>query len=160
MLTIEDFISQYKNYADEQLLDVHKNRENYSSDANTALDSVIAKKGGMDGLLKRLADKKMIADEMKRLTREINSLKSKETNADFVKTMISSPTLPKEKVDELIDEIFGKYEAQLKDEAINPRTIVGSIVGCTLASLVGGTIWGLGLMYGGGGLPLKITVIL
>ena len=39
--------------------------------------------------------------------------------------------------------------AEIKDKSITSRTIIGSIIGTLIASVICGTIWGLSIIYSG-----------
>jgi len=68
-------------------------------------------------------------------------------NAEFIKPLVTSDILPKEKVHEIIDTKFGQFEAHLTDTAINSKTILYALIGIAIAGILGGTLWGLQLMY-------------
>ena len=38
MFSVNDFISQYEDYTDEELLDIHNNIEGYSTEAKEAME--------------------------------------------------------------------------------------------------------------------------
>jgi len=38
---------------------------------------------------------------------------------------------------------------EVEDKKIKPRTVIGSIIGCIVAGLIGGTLWGLQMIYSG-----------
>ena len=147
MLSKEELITKYQQYSDNELLEVYSNRDGYSKDANEAIDIVLESKGGLDAIKKNLLEKKVISDEINRIKRETEKLCSKETNAEFIKSLVSSSILPKEKVSEIVDSKYSEFEAHLKDTKIDSKTIVKAAVGGTIASLVGGAFWGLQLIY-------------
>jgi len=147
MLSVEDFIDKYEQYSDEELFEVNSNIENYSPEAKEALDFVLAKKGGLEKIQHVLGEKKKINDEIIRIKRETSKLSSKETNAEFIKTLITSDILPKDQVNYIIDEKFGEFEARLKDTTINSKTIVHAAIGTAIASVSGGILWSLQMIY-------------
>ena len=147
MLSKEELITKYQQYSDNELLEVYSNRDGYSKDANEAIDIVLESKGGLEAIKKNFLEKKTISDEINRIKRETEKLSSKETNAEFIKSLVSSSILPKEKVSEIVDSKYSEFEAHLKDTKIDSKTIVKAAVGGTIASLVGGAFWGLQLIY-------------
>lgn len=147
MLSVADFISKYEKYTDEELYDVHINIDGYSTEAKQALAKVLESKGGLEPILKRLEEKQIIENEIKRITKETEELGSQGIDSSFIKTTTSSKILSAEKVKELIDNKYIEVEQELEDKKIKPRTIVGSIIGGGIASLVGGILWGEQLIY-------------
>jgi RsiW-degrading membrane proteinase PrsW (M82 family) len=147
MLNVEDFIDKYKNYNDEELYQVYETIDNYSEEAKTALYKVIEKRGGLDSILNNLKDKKAIQKETLRIRNETTKLCSNETNAEFIKTLVTSETLSKPQVDEIIDARFAEFESLTKDRSVNSKTIVLALVGMVIASVIGGVLWGLQLIY-------------
>ena len=147
MLSKEELITKYQQYSDNELLEVYSNRDGYSKEANEAIDIVLESKGGLEAIKKNFLEKKTISDEINRIKRETEKLSSKETNAEFIKSLVSSSILPKEKVSEIVDSKYSEFEAHLKDTKIDSKTIVKAAVGGTIASLVGGAFWGLQLIY-------------
>ena len=47
----------------------------------------------------------------------------------------------------IIDQKFLEIEAEIDDKKIKPRTIIGGVIGGLIAIVVGGTLWGLQLIY-------------
>jgi hypothetical protein len=48
MLSVEDFVSKYEEYTDEELFEVYENISTYSKQAQDALSIVISSKGGQE----------------------------------------------------------------------------------------------------------------
>ncbi|MGE5109119.1 MAG: hypothetical protein ACM3H8_16395 [Sphingobacteriales bacterium] len=147
MLSVSDFVSKYQNYSDEELYDVHLNINGYSDEAKKALSIVLENKGGIDPLLKRLEEKRIVDNEIKRIKKETAELGSQGIDSSFIKATTTSDILSAEKVNEIIDNKYVEVETELADKKINPRTIVGSVIGGGIASLVGGILWGLQMIY-------------
>jgi hypothetical protein len=147
MLSVKDFIDKYEQYSDDELFEVNSNIEDYSPEAKEALYIVLANKGGLEKIEKKIADKKIISDEIIRIKVETSKLSSKETNAEFIKTLVSSNILSKDDVDKIIDEKFGQFEAHVKDTTIDSKTIVQALIGTVIASILGGILWGLQMIY-------------
>ena len=147
MFSIADFEKKYKAYSDEELLEIHTSISNYSDDAQKAFENVIKGKGGIEKLLKRRDDKLILLREEKRIAKETEKFGNEGIDADFVKTITTSNILSEEKVQSIIDKKYVEVEAQLDDKKIKPRTVIGGIVGGLLASIVGGALWGLQMIY-------------
>ena len=147
MLTVQDFIAKYETYTDEELFQINATISDYSEEAKNALEAVLKKRGGLETITKGLEDKAFIAKETTRVEKEVTKLSGKGTNADFLKTLIKSDILPEEQVHDIIDTKFAEVEAEEEDMKIKPRTVFGSIIGCGIASVVGGILWGLEMIY-------------
>ena len=147
MFTVQDFVAKYKNYTDEELYGLNSTISDYSDEAREALEIVLQKKGGLETIVKALQSKKIITDEIRRITKETIELGGKGTNVEFLKTLIKSNILPEEQVHTIIDLKFAEIEAAEKDRRITPKTILGSVIGSVIASVIGGILWGLQLIY-------------
>jgi hypothetical protein len=147
MFTIDDFVSKYENYTDEELIEVYHNLADYSEEANEALKIAVQKKGGFQELVKRLSEKQVLTNEINRIEKETSEFGLKGVDASFIKKMASSTILSKDAVEEIIDRKYSLVRLELEDKKIKPRTILGSFIGGTTASLIGGLLWGLQLIY-------------
>jgi hypothetical protein len=147
MLTVEDFVNKYGTYSDEELYDVQNNLNNYSEEACKALDIVMEKKGGLDSLIKRLDTKATITIEKKRIAGDAAKLGLNGVDASFLKNTTTSTILSKEELHEIIETNVEKAESIIEDKKVNAETIMKSILGCALASLVGGAFASLQLLY-------------
>jgi hypothetical protein len=147
MLSIPDFVLKYEHYTDEELHEIYLNHEGYSDEALKALHIVLEKRGGLSSFLKRMEEKSIVENEIQRIKRETSQLGSKGIDSSFIKTTAVSHILSAEKVHEIIDNEFVDVEQELEDKKIKPRTITGSIIGGVIASIVGGGLWGLQLIY-------------
>lgn len=147
MLSISDFIKKYETYTDEELYEIYLNQEGYSDEARKALEIVLEKKDGLDSLLKRLEEKSIVEKEIRRIKKETSQLGSKGIDSAFIKSTTTSEILSSEKISEIIDNKYAEVEHELNDKKVNPKTIVGSIIGGLVASIIGGTLWGLQMIY-------------
>jgi hypothetical protein len=147
MFSVEDFVLKYGKYTDEEILNVHSNISDYSNEAKIALDKVINGRGGLDSLLKKAESKSILLNEEKRIAKETEYFGKQGIDASFINTVTSSAILSEEKVKEIIDRKYAEVEAEMDNTKIKPRTIVGSIIGGGIASIIGGALWGLQMIY-------------
>jgi hypothetical protein len=161
MLTIEDFIAKYEAYTDDELYSIYKNADNYSEAAGKALHIIIEKKGGLESLTKRLEEKAIIENEKKRIGNEAVKFGLAGVDASFLKNTTSSSILSKEEVNEIIETNTAKAAHFVEDKKVNADTIVKSLLGCGLASLIGGAFASLQFIYfGATSLLMVIGVVL
>jgi membrane-associated HD superfamily phosphohydrolase len=149
MLTIKDFVVKYETYSDEELYDVHHNLENYSEAAAKALNIVLEKKGGLGSLIQRLEAKAIITNEKRRIANEAAKLGLNGVDAPFIKNTTTSTILSKEELHDIIETNVEKAELIVEDKKVTSETIMKSILGCALASLVGGAFACLQFLYFG-----------
>ena len=90
MLSVSDFVSKYEKYNDQELHDVYLNIEGYSNEAKEALNIVLEKKGGLESIVKRLEEKQVIDNEIKRIAKETAELGEQGIDSSFIKTTTSS----------------------------------------------------------------------
>jgi hypothetical protein len=147
MFTIKDFVAKYEDYTDEELIDIHHKMADYSQEAQEALKIVIQNKGGLEALVKRLEEKQILANEVGRIAKETAEFGSKGIDVSFIKKMTNSDILSAEAVDQIIDNQYSVVQLELEDKKIKPRTVFGSLIGGAIASLVGGVLWGLQMIY-------------
>lgn len=149
MFTTEDFITKYQSYSDEELYSIYSNAANYSEDAGKALNIVVEKKGGLESLIKRLEDKIVIQNEKIRIGNEAVKFGLEGVDASFLKNTTNSSILSKEEVNEIIETNTAKASAFVEDKKVNSETVVKSIIGCGLASVLGGAFASLQFIYFG-----------
>jgi len=147
MFSVSDFVAKYETHTDEELMGMHLNIDGYSEEAKEALEIVIEKKGGLDTLEQRLQEKKKVADEVKRIAKDVKEMGMGGADASFLITVTKSDILSDEKVKEVIDAQYASVEAEIENKKIKPRTVIGGIVGGGIASVVGGILWGLQMIY-------------
>jgi hypothetical protein len=147
MFTIQDFVAKFEHYTDEELMAIHVNLDGYSQEAQEALNLVIGSKGGMEALVQRLEQKKTVEREIQRIRKETASFGGRGVDATFIKQITSSDILPADKVAEIIESGFAEVEIEIEDKKIKSRTIIGSLIGALIASVVGGVLWRLVMIY-------------
>src|SRR5688572_28191011 len=124
MQSENDFLELYRKYPDEELTEAYINIEGYSADAKIAIYTIIKEKGGIERLLQSLKDKLLIEKEILRIKNETQQLSGNETDAAFIKTLLSSTVIPQSQVDDIIDESFESFSNQLKANSIDSKTIL------------------------------------
>lgn len=159
MFIVEELVTQYEAYSDKELYDVHKNIEGYSAEAKEALEKVIRKRGGLESLLARLKDEQRVEMEKIKLIAEVGMLTRKGVDASFIRTAIQSTILSPQQVSKIIDDTYRQVKLEVDDQKIKPRTIAGSLIGTVLATITGGALWGLRLIYGPPETEIRIHLI-
>ncbi len=156
MLTLKDFIAKYETYTDEELYSIYNDAGNYSEDAGKAMNIVIEKRGGHESLIKRLEEKAIIENEKKRIANEAVKFGLEGIDASFLKNTTNSSILSKEEVNKIIETNVARAESVVEDKKVNSDTVVKSILGCGLASLIGGAFASLQFIYFGATSTLMI----
>lgn len=149
MLTVQDFVDKYEQYTDEELYTVHAQINNYSEDAEKALQIVLQQKGGPDALIQRLEAKAVILNEKRRIGQEAALLGSNGVDAAFIKNTTSSSILSSEELNELIEDNVAIAEAKLNDKKVDSETVAKSILAGVAATIAGSAFWALQLIYFG-----------
>lgn len=147
MLSTSDFVIKYEKYTDEKLYEIYRDQDGYSTEALEALRIVLEKKGGVDALLKRIEQQRIVEKEIQRIKKETSQLGTNGVDASFILKTTTSTILSADQVKEIVDSKLEEVNLELEDKKINPRTIVGSIVGGAIASIVGGVLWGVQIIY-------------
>jgi hypothetical protein len=147
MLSVSEFVAKFEKYSDDELHSIYLNQDSYSNEAKQAFWSVIEKKGGINAFLIAQEKKIIIDNEILRLQTEAKELGRNGIDFSFIRTLSTSEILPQEKVDEILGNVFIELTHELEDKKIKPRTILGSIFGGIIASIIGGALWGLQMIY-------------
>ncbi len=155
MFSVKDLVVKYDAYTDEQVFDVYASIDTYSNEAKEALNIVIAKRGGLEKLIEREKERNARSKEIERIKLEVTRLSTSDTDDSFLKKIVTSNILSNEEVNEIVHNTLKVASQEKEDKEIKPRTVWGSIIGGGIASLVGGSLWGLQLIY-----SKKVFVIL
>jgi hypothetical protein len=147
MFSTEELLSKYEKYTDDELFEVHSSIDTYSDEAKNAFNIVLSRRGGLEHLMKQQTEKRIILNEVQRIRTDVARLNNPDVDTSFIKKIITSDILPAEKVNEVIDSVYSELELDREDKKIKPRTIWGSLIGGTIASVLGGVLWGLQLIY-------------
>lgn len=147
MFSVEDFLLKYEKYTDDELFEMYSHMDDYSGEAKEAFNIILSRKGGLEYLKNQQNEKRIISDEIHRIREEVRKLSNPEIDVSFLKRIITSDILSPEKLNEIIDNTHSEEEAEREDKKIKPRTVLGSIIGGSIASVLGGVLWGLQLIY-------------
>jgi hypothetical protein len=143
MLNETELLSLYRNYSDQELLNLFSNNEGYSEEAKVIIYKVVEEKGGIEKLQQNLNEKIIIDKETFRIRLEVRKLFSSETNAEFVKKLLSSDILPKEQLDATVDEEFEQLTTDKVGNSVDFKTIFFAGLGIIVSSIVAGYLWSL-----------------
>ena len=143
MLNESELLNLYRNYSDQELVNLFSNNEGYSEEAKVVIDKVVEEKGGIEKLRQNLHEKLITDKEIFRIRMETRKLFSPETNAEFVKKMISTDILSKDQLDAIVDEEFEQLTNYRAGNSFDLKTIVFAILGIIVSSMSAGYIWSL-----------------
>jgi len=128
-------------------MEAYTDMMDYSGKASNEMLEAIRIRGGMENWLKRIEQNSIKPNEIKRITKEVYFLTSKATDVEFLKSMISSNILSKHELEELIEKKFVTSRALIDDRSITSKTIIASIAGIIVSSLICGILWALAIFY-------------
>lgn len=143
MLTVQDFTTQYEKLSDVELYRIHLSADDYSDEAKEALAVVIRQRGGLEKLTREMKRQEVLSRERYRIEQEVKKLAEGDTPLDFLRNIISSEILPQNEVAALVEKTHEEVRLNNEDQRVKPRTVMGSILGGAIASVVGGGLWGL-----------------
>jgi hypothetical protein len=145
MFDAETLKVTYDKYTDEELFELHSTINNYSEEAKEAFDFIVQRKGGLEQLQSRIKDKQNIKKETDRIRHEVTKAFVPGGEV-LLRETITSDILTKEELEKTIDERQNELILEEKDKKITSRTVIGSVLGGFVASVVGGTLWGIFLV--------------
>ncbi len=131
----------YKKYSDKDLLESYSTAIDYSGKADKDLVTEIDSRGGIDQIKKKVTEQNVVPNEIKRIYQLVFSLSKKDPNPSVIKSSIRSDILSAEQLDKAIDVAIKDAEKHTKDTSINSRTVIGSIIGVIVSSLIGAGLW-------------------
>ena len=83
----QDLIKTYKEFSDDQLLEVYQNLGDYTIEAKEALTSVIDNRGGIENMLEKKRVHDSIIAETERIKQQIRQLRTPGVEVEFLKTL-------------------------------------------------------------------------
>ena len=137
----------YKKYSDEELIEVYSSMIDYSGELSKEMLNEIESRGGLEIFKKKILKNNILAQEINRISKEVYSLTSNETNIEFIKKFITSDILTENELNELVEKKFFSYELINKNKTINSKIIFSSFVAAITASIVGAIIFTLLIIY-------------
>jgi hypothetical protein len=143
MLQVEDHLSKYEAYSDEELYRVYMERDDYSEEANEALKIALDRRGGLGTMMSRLQEKEEKILEAEKIRLQTAKLFVPGKDASLLFNIISSDILTPDETHDIIERKYDELNAWHRDRAVNARTIYGSIAGSLLGSVIGGVLLGL-----------------
>ena len=130
----------YEKYSDEEIIEAYSSMLDYSGEISKEMSLEIESRGGLNTFKKKIENRNILTKEISRLSNEVYSLTSPDTNVEFIKTLIKSDILTREELNELIENKFSYYRAINTDRTVNSKTIIGSITGIVLGTILGGLL--------------------
>ncbi len=149
MPTIEELTKKYKEYSDEELIEIHEKVDEYSNEAKIAIENVIVSIGGIDKLKERINKQNEIQTEIQKIEEQTTSLYYQNKSKENILSEISYDLISENQFYEIIEETINKLEKDKEDKKIKPKTIIGGIIGGFLGGTIGGIIWGLQMIHSG-----------
>lgn len=145
----QELINTYTSFSDEQLLEAYHNLGDYTVEAKEALTLVIKNRGGIENLLanERLQNELILEDE--RIRHQVRKLIIPGVDKEFLNKMINSEILEESQKEFIIRQAVEESIQELEDRKIKPRTLLGGGLAAGIASLIGGVLWGLQMMWSG-----------
>ncbi len=147
MLTTKDFIEKFNKYTDEELAQMLHSIEGYSNEAKEALHHVIETKGGMNRLSDSITKSQQVANETKRVEKEIYELTKGGFDQEFIKKAVSSNLLSDENIQEIISKHYTYATNDIHDKSVDKQTIGRCVMAGIIATLVSGCALGALLIF-------------
>lgn len=147
MSNIEDLKTRYREESNENLYDIYLNIKDYSADAKEALTVILQEKGGLEKI-KLILDKKQDKRfEKIRLEKQIIEFHKEGMEVDEITLSLKPILLSQNELQQLVKQKVNSIEKDASVKSINPRTIIGGVLGAIVGGTIGGILWGLHMMY-------------
>ncbi|GAB5557448.1 MAG: hypothetical protein SchgKO_16610 [Schleiferiaceae bacterium] len=147
--TAQELYDRYKTYSARQIIELNQQIDQYSPEAQLALERLIKELGGL----------KEVKVKFKAELETENRLKSAKAlmqldiqrGAEKAKTIHHLVGLgnSKEEMEALWNQCYEEYQKHKKDTKITGRTVIGSLIGGALGTAIGSGIWAAQLIYSG-----------
>ncbi|MES1217657.1 MAG: hypothetical protein ABUT20_19265 [Bacteroidota bacterium] len=145
----QELIDTYNSFSNEQILEAYQNLGDYTDEAKGALTLVIENRGGIETLLAKERLQNEVILETERIKQQVRQLGIPGVGLEFLNKMIKSEILDESQKDLIIRETFEEITQEVEDKKIKPRTLLGGGLAAAIASLIGGILWGLQMMWSG-----------
>lgn len=137
----------YSKYTLKELSEVYiTTKDNYGKIDGELLEE-INDRGGETAFRIEVEEAKVEHAEKVRVVNEVIDLTGKESNPDFLKTLIRSEIIPQTELHEIIVTTHAEIIARQRNRKVTSGTIVGCIVGIVLGSFLGVIILYLQSLY-------------
>jgi hypothetical protein len=130
----------YKKYSDKDLMESYSTALDYSGKANDDLVMEIERRGGIDQLKKNVNEQNAVPNEIKRINQLVFSLYEKQQDTHKIKLSITSEVLTPDQLSRTIDNAIVAADRYIKNHSINTKTIIGSLMGIVIGSLIGAAL--------------------
>jgi uncharacterized membrane protein len=133
----------YEKYSDDELIEAYLSMMDYSGEINKELSNEIESRGGLDDFKEKIKKKSNLDIEIMRISKEVYSLTSPETDVEFIKKAVTSDVLTREELDSLIESKFVYYQSINSNRAITQKTLAESLIGIVIAIIPGAVVLAL-----------------
>jgi hypothetical protein len=131
----------YANYTDDDLLEAHESMLDYSGTLDESLDKEIQDRGGLDQIKLNIRERKLVPDEIRRINKIVYPLIREGKDTESIKKLANSDVLDHLQLNYVIDLAIEDAKSHYKNVIVNSRTIIGSIIGFIVASLLSAGLW-------------------
>ena len=131
----------YKNYLDADLITAYSTMMATSGKISSDLENVIEQRGGLDFFKRKINLRKTHPEEIMRITKEVQSLTTPDTDLEFVRNLVNSEFISKEDLDIFVKTIYDEYQSLLSNKLITKDTVLKSIAGLFTGTIASGLFW-------------------
>ena len=132
----------YSSFSDREILDVYQSMIGYSGKAEEDILVEITARGGLNLINQNEEERLKNPREVHRIQQEVEILIRQRLDDTQIRERITSRILDSFELDAAINSAITVAKSNLKDSKISSRTIIGSLIGMTIATCIGvGIIW-------------------
>lgn len=131
----------YAKYPDEDLLEVHESMLDYSGQIDESVNKEIQRRGGLDQVKLNIRNKNIIPDEIRRISKVVYPLYLEGQDADSIKKVVTFDFFDEQPLNLVVDFIINEAKSHHKNGTVNSRTIIGSLIGIFMSSLLSAGLW-------------------
>ncbi|MBS1732662.1 MAG: hypothetical protein JST02_05145 [Bacteroidetes bacterium] len=133
----------YSKYTTDELIEAYNSMLDYSGQLSPELSQEIELRGGIKSFENLIIRKKIVDEEIKRLSTEIFSFANTDVDIEFIKGKIKSEVLSKQEVNNLIESKFYSFKKYKVDQYISKDVYIQSLIATLAASVIGGMVLAL-----------------
>ena len=130
--------AMYSKYTTDELIEAYNSMLDYSGQLSPELSQEIELRGGIKSFKNLIARKKIVDEEIKRLSAEIFSFVNTDVDIEFIKGRIKSEVLSEQEVNNLIESKFYSFKKYKVDQSISKDVYIQSLITTLAASVIGG----------------------